>query len=89
MTTPGFSVDQLMELAGLSVASSIESVYPRPTYNKILVLCGPGNNGGDGLVAARHLKHFGFDPTMYYPKRGSSAEAIRLYGVYLSIILIF
>lgn len=81
MTTPGFSVDQLMELAGLSVASSIESVYPRPAYNKVLVLCGPGNNGGDGLVAARHLKHFGFDPTMYYPKRGSSVEAIRLYGV--------
>lgn len=57
----GFSVDQLMELAGLSVASSIAKTYPitgttHPTA--ILVCCGPGNNGGDGLVAARHLKLF-------------------------------
>eukprot|EP00922_Rhytidocystis_sp_ex-Travisia-forbesii_P061229 GHVS01090779.1.p1 GENE.GHVS01090779.1~~GHVS01090779.1.p1 ORF type:complete len:178 (-),score=16.91 GHVS01090779.1:273-806(-) len=28
-----------------------------------------GNNGGDGLVAARHLKHFGFDPVVLYPKQ--------------------
>ena len=28
-----------------------------------------GNNGGDGLVAARHLKLFGFEPSVYYPKR--------------------
>ncbi len=33
---------------------------------------GPGNNGGDGLVAARHLKHFGHHPTILYPKRGKN-----------------
>lgn len=56
----GFSVDQLMELAGLSVASSILAEYPPSEYSRILIVAGPGNNGGDGLVAARHLYHFGY-----------------------------
>jgi len=54
-----FSVDQLMELAGLSVATAIESEYPSHSFPRVLVVAGPGNNGGDGLVAARHLTHFG------------------------------
>ena len=58
----GFSVDQLMELAGLACATSLASEYPATTYAKVLVICGPGNNGGDGLVAARHLYHFGYQP---------------------------
>ncbi|KDP41449.1 hypothetical protein JCGZ_15856 [Jatropha curcas] len=65
----GFSVDQLMELAGLSVATSIEEVYKPSEYNRVLAICGPGNNGGDGLVAARHLHHFGYKPVICYPKR--------------------
>lgn len=56
----GFSVDQLMELAGLSVACSLASEYPLHTHPQVLVIAGPGNNGGDGLVAARHLHHFGY-----------------------------
>ncbi|MED6207105.1 Pyridoxine/pyridoxamine 5'-phosphate oxidase 1, chloroplastic [Stylosanthes scabra] len=65
----GFSVDQLMELAGLSVAASIAEVYKPGEYNRVLVICGPGNNGGDGLVAARHLHHFGYKSLVCYPKR--------------------
>ncbi|XP_010520770.1 PREDICTED: pyridoxine/pyridoxamine 5'-phosphate oxidase 1, chloroplastic isoform X2 [Tarenaya hassleriana] len=67
----GFSVDQLMELAGLSVATSIAEVYKPKDYNRVLAICGPGNNGGDGLVAARHLYHFGYKPFICYPKRTS------------------
>ncbi|KAI8865742.1 YjeF N-terminal domain-like protein [Ramicandelaber brevisporus] len=62
----GFAVEQLMELAGLSVASAIAKEYPPATFSSVLVCCGPGNNGGDGLVAARHLKHFGYRPSVWH-----------------------
>ncbi|KAM4013319.1 NAD(P)H-hydrate epimerase [Anomaloglossus baeobatrachus] len=68
-----FSVDQLMELAGLSCATAIAKAYPVSSFTSslptVLVICGPGNNGGDGLVCARHLKLFGYEPAVYYPKR--------------------
>ena len=61
------SVAQLMELAGLSCAAAIAEVYPN---NKNVLICvGPGNNGGDGLVCARHLKLFGYSVDIFYPKR--------------------
>ncbi|KAG8319268.1 NAD(P)H-hydrate epimerase [Homalodisca vitripennis] len=64
-----FSVDQLMELAGLSCATAIFHCYKSKPRKNVLICCGPGNNGGDGLVCARHLKLFGFNPAVYYPKR--------------------
>lgn len=71
MSTGAFSIDQLMELAGLAVAQAIYKEYPPTSDNdKVLVLVGPGNNGGDGLVAARHLKIWkGYDPVIFYPKK--------------------
>lgn len=69
----GWSIEQLMELAGLSCASSIAEQYDLDTFSRVLVLVGPGNNGGDGLVAARHLHHFGYDVTVCYPKRTDKA----------------
>jgi len=66
-TTEGFTLDQLMELAGLSVATSLCEEFSKPNQ-RILTVCGPGNNGGDGLVASRHLTNFGHSVDVWYPK---------------------
>src|SRR2546427_11031009 len=50
----GLSILELMENAGKAVADVARSEFGAPGKN-VLVLCGTGNNGGDGLVAARHL----------------------------------
>jgi len=74
----GFSIDQLMELAGLSCAQAVFECYPPTQYPNVLVACGPGNQGGDGLVAARHLYHFGYEPSIWYPKTGKTELFSRL-----------
>ncbi|NRA73500.1 MAG: NAD(P)H-hydrate epimerase [Rickettsiales bacterium] len=53
----GISITSLMERAGTSVYEEVIKYY-KPC--KILVLCGPGNNGGDGFVVARLLKNNGW-----------------------------
>lgn len=69
----GYTLEQLMELAGLAVAEAVYDVSPPCTEQKqrALIVCGPGNNGGDGLVAGRHLVMFGYDVVVVYPKRSS------------------
>src|SRR3954454_13770277 len=52
----GTSVEELMERAGAALA---EAAYRFAGPLPALVLCGPGNNGGDGYVAARHLAQRG------------------------------
>lgn len=63
---------QLMESAGRALADMVRATSPA----RVLVLCGKGNNGGDGMVAARHLQH-GVDTDVGYldsGKRSVSCE---------------
>lgn len=76
MSSGAFSLDQLMEIAGLSVSQAMYLLSPPNKSPNVLVACGPGNNGGDGLVAARHLHHFGYKPSVYFPKQSKN----ELYG---------
>ena len=54
----GTSVETLMERAGAALA---EAAYCHAGKMPALILCGPGNNGGDGYVAARHLADRGVE----------------------------
>jgi ADP-dependent NAD(P)H-hydrate dehydratase / NAD(P)H-hydrate epimerase len=72
----------LMESAGASVAKFIEARFPNFRQRKIVILCGKGNNGGDGFVVARHLHESGATLQVYLfappeQMRGDAAENCR------------
>jgi len=61
----GISSLTLMERAGSSLAREVLRVAGRSYGLRVAVLCGKGNNGGDGLVAARALAQAGAAPLVY------------------------
>lgn len=65
----GVSTDTLMENAGLACANFVRRHMGGAAGRFVLLLIGPGNNGADGLVVARHLRRWGTE-TLCYVVRG-------------------
>lgn len=70
----GTSPDTLMENAGLAVAREVRKLREDIAGCHILVLAGPGNNGGDGLVTARHLHDWGGRVSLYICSRNIQGD---------------
>lgn len=70
----GVSTDTLMENAGLAVAQEIWMQLGSLEDRRIAVLVGPGNNGGDGLVAARHLFEWGAQVRVYAVRERADSQ---------------
>ncbi len=68
----------LMENAGAQVALEISK---RRQPGSVAVLCGPGNNGGDGFVVARHLGNMGWRVTVVETREPTTPEAKRNYDI--------
>jgi NAD(P)H-hydrate epimerase len=65
---------ELMENAGTAIVEFLREKFADITSRKILVLCGKGNNGGDGLVTARLLKDFGAAAVVFLFANPGSVE---------------
>ena len=63
----GIPVAALMEKVGQRLTQEIRSLFPKSSHLKILVLVGPGHNGGDALVIARELLELGYHVELYRP----------------------
>lgn len=61
----GLSYEEMMSNAGAAVAQAILDRWPEPEGADVLILAGPGNNGGDGLVAGYHLIQAGANVEVY------------------------
>lgn len=69
-----------MEIAGIAVAQVAQLILNRGKQDKVCVLVGPGNNGGDGLVAARHLKMMNYtvDLVVFKELEGKNGNFLKL-----------
>src|SRR6266536_2941209 len=65
----------LMEQAGWGVAQIAMRLLGHVQGKRVLVLVGPGNNGGDGLVVARHLYDAGARVTLYLWRRETEGDS--------------
>ena len=72
----GRSFAAMMEMAGGAVANISHALMAPEVDQPILLLIGPGNNGGDGLVAARELMQLGHPVAIYVWKRDTKGDQL-------------
>ena len=77
----------LMENAGRNVAEEILKMLDDPQQAKVAILCGKGNNGGDGFVVARHLHNHGISVDVFLVARVSDILKDGDTGTNLQILL--
>lgn len=72
----GLTGEILMEAAGTLAAREIQlNYFPELSRGQVAVVCGPGNNGADGLVVARHLHSMGFRDLIVFTLASPSAQS--------------
>jgi NAD(P)H-hydrate epimerase len=82
----------LMENAATGVVDAVRDVFP--DARRILILCGPGNNGGDGFAASRHLHNGGLevqlcllgDPASLSPDAAANYRLAEAFGVPSAVV---
>ena len=77
----------LMENAGRNVAEEAMQELENRDNDKVAVICGKGNNGGDGFVIARHLYNFGYDVHVFLISKVKDVIGDNDAGINLKILL--
>jgi len=81
----GISTDVLMENAGKAVAEETGRILGNIETKQVILLIGPGNNGGDGLVTARHLYDWGAKVSLFLlgqrDKNDNNLKLVRERGI--------
>ena len=70
----GLTTEILMENAGHAVAEETKNFLGSVIGKHVLILIGPGNNGGDGLVTARYLDDWGAEVSLYMCSQHSAGD---------------
>lgn len=72
----GFTIPQLMAVAGRRVADAARALCEARGLSRVVLLIGPGNNGGDAVVAGEHLRAVGLDVVEVRPLQGDDLPAL-------------
>ncbi len=73
----GVPSEALMRRAGLALADEVEAATKKLKAGKVLVVCGTGNNGGDGYVCAQELINRGICAEVYAAEGELSIDCAR------------